>query len=109
MHAARAGSSPSACSEPRSRRLSVRAAAKDLDVYLALRGPAGRTVAVFDGKSYMGGIVARGGTQPGAAGRVATIVSRMLVYGEDEAADELERLVEGWVEQGRPGRGSMSS
>ena len=28
---------------------------------------------------------------------------RMLVYGEDEAADELERLVKGWVDQGRPG------
>ena len=91
-----------ATSDPRSRRLSVRAAAKDLDVYLALCGPAGRTVAVFDGKRYMGGIVAR------SARSLALLVgyplvSRMLVYGEDEAADELERLVKRWVGQGRPG------
>jgi protein-L-isoaspartate(D-aspartate) O-methyltransferase len=91
-----------ATSDPRSRRLSVRAAAKDLDVYLALCGPAGRTVAVFDGTSYMGGIVA-----PGARSLALLVgypfVSRMLVYGEDDAGDELERLVKGWVDQGRPG------
>ena len=90
-----------ACSEPNSRSIPVRAAAKELDVYLALRGPARRTVAVFDGKSYMGGLVAaRGQSLALLAGWPR--VARMLVYGGSEAADELEQLIAGWVERGRP-------
>jgi protein-L-isoaspartate(D-aspartate) O-methyltransferase len=91
-----------ALSDPRSRRLRVRAAAKGLDVYLSLRGPARRTVAVFDGKSYMGGIFARGGRSLALLAGYPTF-ARMLVYGRDEAADELEGFVDGWVERGRPG------
>jgi protein-L-isoaspartate(D-aspartate) O-methyltransferase len=91
-----------ALSEPRSRRLRVRTAAKALDVYLALRGPARRTLAVFDGKSYMGGIVAGGGRSLALLSGWPT-ASKILVYGGDEAADELEQLVDGWVERGRPG------
>jgi protein-L-isoaspartate(D-aspartate) O-methyltransferase len=91
-----------ASSEPCPRRLPVRASAKALDVYLALRGPSRRTVAVYDGKSYMGGIAARGGRSLALLSGWPT-VSRMLVFGEDEAADELERFVAEWVERGRPG------
>jgi protein-L-isoaspartate O-methyltransferase len=91
-----------ASSDPRSRRLSVRASAKALDVYLALRGPARRTVAVFDGKSYMGGVVARDRRSLALLSGWPT-VSKMFVYGEDEAADELDQFVAGWVERGRPG------
>jgi protein-L-isoaspartate(D-aspartate) O-methyltransferase len=91
-----------ATSEPRSRRLPVRASAKDLDVYLALCGPARRTVAVFDGKSYMGGLVAPRGHSLALLAGWPT-VSKMLVFGEEEAGDELEQFVAGWVERGRPG------
>ena len=90
-----------ACSEPQSRRLPVRASAKALDIFLVLRGPARRVVGIYDGKSYMGGVVA-------AAGRSLALLagwpttSRMLVYGSDEAADELEDLVAKWIELGRP-------
>ena len=90
-----------ACSEPESRRLPVRASAKALDVFLALKGPRTRTVAVFDGKSYMGGLVARGGRSLALLAGWPT-TSRMLVYGGEEAADELEQLVSEWVAQGRP-------
>jgi protein-L-isoaspartate(D-aspartate) O-methyltransferase len=91
-----------ATSDPRSRRLAVRASAKALEVYLALCGPARRTVAVFDGKSYMGGVVARGGRSLALLAGWPSM-SKMLVYGGDEAADELEQFVAGWVERGRPG------
>lgn len=90
-----------ACSEPRTRRLHVRASAKALDVYLALRGPARRAVAVFDGRSYMGGIVARGGRSLALLAGWPT-VSKMLVYGADEAADDLDRIVREWSDRGRP-------
>jgi protein-L-isoaspartate(D-aspartate) O-methyltransferase len=90
-----------ACSEPRSRRLSVRASAKALDVFLVLRGPGARIVGVFDGKSYMGGVVARGGRSLALLAGWPT-TSRMLVYGGNEAANELEGLVGQWVERGRP-------
>jgi protein-L-isoaspartate(D-aspartate) O-methyltransferase len=91
-----------ACSDPRSRRLAVRASAKALDVYLALRGPMRRTVGVFDGKSYMGGLVGGGGRSLALLAGWPT-VSRMLVYGGGEAGAELDRIVADWVEQGRPG------
>ena len=71
-------------------------------MYLALSGPARRTVGVFDGKSYMGGVVARGGRSLALLAGWPT-VSRMLVYGGDEAGDELENLVRTWVDRGRPG------
>jgi protein-L-isoaspartate(D-aspartate) O-methyltransferase len=90
-----------ACSEPRSRRLGLRASAKALDIFLVLRGPARRTVGIYDGKSYMGGVVARGGRSLALLAGWPT-TSRMLVYGSDEAADELENLVAQWVELGRP-------
>jgi protein-L-isoaspartate(D-aspartate) O-methyltransferase len=90
-----------ACSEPRPRRLPVRASSKALDIYLALRGPSRRMVAVFDGKSYLGGIVARDGRSLALLAGWPT-TSKMLVYGQDEAADELERLVHDWVDRGRP-------
>jgi len=90
-----------ACSEPRSLNLGVRASSKALDVYLALRGPARRTVAVFDGKSYLGGIVARGGRSL-ALLRGWPTTSTMLAYGEGDAAEELEALVSDWVARGRP-------
>ena len=96
-----------ACSDPRSRRLGVRASAKALDVYLALRGPARRTVGVFDGNTYMGGLVGNGGRSLALLAGWPT-ASRMLVFGGDEAADELDRLVAGWVEQGRPDAGDVA-
>lgn len=91
-----------ACSEPRSRRLAVRASAKALDIFLVLRGPKRRVVGIYDGKSYMGGVVADGGRSLALLPGWPT-TSRMLVYGSDEAADELEGLVAQWVELGRPG------
>src|SRR5262249_38210882 len=91
-----------ATSEPRSRRLPIRASAKALDVYLALRGPRRRTGALFDGQSYLGGIVGPGRRSLALLAGWPTI-SVMRVYGGDEAADELEVVVAGWVESGRPG------
>jgi protein-L-isoaspartate(D-aspartate) O-methyltransferase len=90
-----------ACSQPRSRRLGVRGSAKALDVFLALRGPARRIVALFDRRSYMGGVVARGGKSLALLAGWPT-TSRMLVYGGDDAGDELAAVVAEWVESGRP-------
>jgi protein-L-isoaspartate(D-aspartate) O-methyltransferase len=95
-----------ACSEPATRRLPVRASAKALDVFLALRGPARRLVGVFDGRSYMGGVVARDGRSLALLAGWPT-VSKMLVYGETTAADELEAVVREWVERGRPGASEL--
>ncbi len=90
-----------ACSDPSPRRLPVRASAKAIDVYLALRGPASRVVGAFDGRSYMGGLVARDGRSLALLSGWPT-TSKMLVYGGTEAADELDRLVRDWAERGRP-------
>ena len=95
-----------ACSRPRSRRLRVRASAKGLGVYLALRGPAARLVGVLEGNSYLGGIATADGSSLALlTGWPST--SRMLVYGGDEAANELERLVGDWVDRGRPDAGEV--
>ena len=79
----------------------MRASAKALDIFLVLRGPARRVVGIYDGKSYMGGVVAGAGRSLALLAGWPT-TSRMLVYGSDEAADELEDLVAKWVELGRP-------
>lgn len=91
-----------ACSEPRRRRLGVRVPTKALAVYLAVHGPPRRLVAAFDGREYCGGIVGREGSSL-ALLRGWRTTSRMLVYGGDEAADALERLLDDWRERGRPG------
>jgi methyltransferase of FxLD system len=90
-----------ACSEPSTRRLQVRASAKSLDVFLALRGPARRLVGAFDGRTYMGGVAAGDGRSLALLSGWPT-VSSMLVYGGATAADELEAVVSDWVERGRP-------
>ena len=67
-----------------------------------MRGPAGRTVVVYDGKSFLGGIAANGGRSLALLPGWPT-TSKMLVYGGDEAAEELQDFIESWVERGRPG------
>jgi protein-L-isoaspartate(D-aspartate) O-methyltransferase len=90
-----------ACSPPRSRRLSMRASAKGLAIYLAVRGPAGRLVGVLQGNSYLGGIAAADGTSLALLTGWPT-TSKILVYGTEKAADELEVLAAEWAERGRP-------
>ena len=91
-----------ACSEPRSRSLGIRAHAKSLGVFLTTRGPAGRTVVVYDGKSFLGGIAANGGRSLALLPGWPT-TSKMLVYGGEAAAEELQAFIESWVARGRPG------
>lgn len=89
------------CSEPRAKRLGVRASSKALDVYLALQGPPRRTVAVYDGRTYMGGLVDRAGRSLALLTGWPT-TSKMLLYGGGEAGEELEALVSAWKDEGRP-------
>jgi protein-L-isoaspartate(D-aspartate) O-methyltransferase len=94
------------CSPPASRRLRIRAQAKSLSVYLTLCGPARRLVGAFDGREFLGGLVGRGASGIALLSGWPT-TSRMLVYGEPGAADELESLVGEWDELGRPGESEL--
>jgi hypothetical protein len=84
----------------------MRASAKGLAIYLAVRGPAGRLVGVLQGNSYLGGIAAADGTSLALLTGWPT-TSKMLVYGTEKAADELEALVAEWAERGRPEAGDI--
>jgi hypothetical protein len=95
-----------ACSEPRAHQLGVRAPTKDLAVFLALRGPARRVVGAFDGHQYTGGLVAPTGKGIALLSSWPT-TSRMLVYGDSEAAEELGALVTEWDRRGRPGEADV--
>jgi protein-L-isoaspartate(D-aspartate) O-methyltransferase len=94
------------CSTPTTRRLGIRAQTKPLLLYLMLRGPARRLVGAFDGREFLGGVVGRGATGIALLSGWPT-TSRMLVYGEPEAADELASLVRDWSELGRPGESEL--
>jgi hypothetical protein len=90
-----------ACSEPRSRQLGMRARAKSLAIYVTLRGPAKRLVGAFDGRQFLGGVIARDGRSMALLPGWPT-TSRMLVYGTGAAAAELNSLVRDWDRAGRP-------
>jgi protein-L-isoaspartate(D-aspartate) O-methyltransferase len=96
-----------ACSEPRSRPLGMRANAKSLAIYLSLRGPARRVVAVFDGRDYYGGLVSADGRSLALFPGWPT-TSRMVVHGTAEAADELASLIREWDRAGRPSASAVS-
>jgi protein-L-isoaspartate(D-aspartate) O-methyltransferase len=95
------------CSKPASRPLGMRASAKSLLLYLTLRGPPRRLVATFDGKEYMGGLVDRAATSMALLPGWPT-TSRILAYGGEEAAVELEALAREWDEVGRPGEDDVA-
>jgi protein-L-isoaspartate(D-aspartate) O-methyltransferase len=96
-----------ACSPPESRPLGMRADAKSLAVYLTLRGPARRLIGAFDGREYRGGLVAANGSGFALLGGWPT-TSRMAVYGDSVAADELATFVREWDEAGRPGEADVA-
>jgi hypothetical protein len=85
----------------------MRASAKSLLLYLTLRGPPRRLVATFDGKEYMGGLVDRAATSMALLPGWPT-TSRILAYGGEEAAVELEALAREWDEVGRPGEDDVA-
>jgi len=88
-------------SVPTTRRLGVRADTKSLALYVTVCGPARRIVGAFDGRSYCGGLVGRRHSGVALLDRWPS-TTRMLVYGDGEAADELTGLVEEWSARGRP-------
>lgn len=90
------------CSEPVSRPLGMRARAKSIALYLTLRGPARRLVGAYDGREFMGGLADRQGASVALLPGWPT-TSRILAFGGEDAADELEELVREWDELGRPG------
>jgi protein-L-isoaspartate O-methyltransferase len=90
-----------ACSDPEVRPLRMRARAKSLAVHLMLRGPVPRLVAAWDGREFLGGLIARDGKSMALVPGWPT-ATRMLVYGKRDAAGELLTLIRDWDRAGRP-------
>lgn len=85
-------------SDPRTRRLGMRAPLHALGMYLTVEAPEDRLVAAWAGP---GVISADGGGLSVLAGGVTTF-TRVQSYGDAEAERVLLDLVDGWKQRGRP-------
>jgi protein-L-isoaspartate(D-aspartate) O-methyltransferase len=91
-----------ACSEPRIRRVSGRSSLDSFAVFLVVTAPTPHLVGAMDEHRFYAGLISRDGTSLAMLESWRSI-SRILVFGSDKAADELEALIDRWKELGRPG------
>ena len=94
-------------SEPRARRLSVRPSWDSFGVFFAATAPTSRLVGAMNEKEFSAGLVSRDGRSLALLAGWR-LINRILCFGTDEAADELEQMVEDWKVRGRPGVGDIS-
>jgi protein-L-isoaspartate(D-aspartate) O-methyltransferase len=91
-----------ACSEPRVRRVSGRSSLDSFAVFLAVTAATRQLVGAMDEHRFYAGLISRDGTSLALLASWQSI-SRILVFGGDQAADELVALIEQWKGRGRPG------
>jgi protein-L-isoaspartate(D-aspartate) O-methyltransferase len=95
-----------ALSEPRSRRLRVRPSWDSFGVFFAATAPTPRLVGVMTEKDFSAGLISRDGRSLAILAGWRPI-TRILSFGTEEAADELEQMIEVWKARGRPGIGDI--
>ena len=93
-------------SEPKARRLSVRPSWDSFGVFFAATAPTPRLVGAMTGKEFSAGLISRDGRSLALLAGWRPI-NRILCFGTDEAADELELMVKDWKVRGRPGVGDI--
>jgi protein-L-isoaspartate(D-aspartate) O-methyltransferase len=88
-----------ALSEPRTRRLDVRASRPDLGLYLTVEAPVARLVAGWP----QVGVISRGGEGLALLAGGRRNFTRIESYGKGDAERVLLGLIEEWKQRGRPG------